>query len=250
MQRRRWILRLEILTGITLVLVVWSATNAKTSAPISAAASADPPSRTVTPAATLILYPVWTRKYLCESNAYYAGNPQAGKTIRFQTPIEVNPNRVPHVLEAMQNYEAMTEGLITFRIVDSDPAVGLVFVEGDALDRDAKPGCGRVTSERDPQSGFAFSATSDGVIHSRLYVHLGSVACDPAREGFQRSSIAEHELAHALGLGSHFPGFTGIEGISLESLVTLTALYRVPPGTPVSEMCEGNPIYYWLAPPM
>ncbi len=39
-------------------------------------------------------------------------------------------------------------------------------------------------------------------------------------------------------LGTHFPGFTGIEGISLELLVTLTALYRVPPGTEVSEMCE------------
>ena len=195
------------------------------------------PAFAVTPDEMLMLYPAWTRKYLCESNAYYAGNPLPGKTIRFQTPIAVNPNNVPRVLEAIQNYEAMTGGVITFRIVDSDPQVGIVFIEGDALDRDGEPGCGHVTSARDPQSGFAFSVTSDGVVNSRLYIHLGSGDCDPAQEGFQCCSIAEHELAHALGLGTHFPGFTGIEGISLELLVTLTALYRVPPGTDVAEMC-------------
>ena len=256
MKRHRLILQFPILTWIALASLGCTAASAKTIAPIGAPVPADPPSRvgmlpsvpmpsvtapTVTPDATLMLYPVWTRKFLCESNAYYAGNPLPGKTIRFQTPIDVNSNKVPQVLEAIRNYEAMTGGLITFRIVDSDPQVGIVFIEGDALDRDGEPGCGHVTSGRDPQSGFAFSVTGDGAVNSCLYIHLGSVECDPAREGFQCCSIAEHELAHALGLGTHFPGFTGIEGISLELLVTLTALYRVPPGTEVSEMCETLP---------
>lgn len=256
--QRHWlILQFPILTLIALVFLACTASSAQTVAPIDAPVLADPPSRvgrlapapapsvtipTVTPDATLMLYPAWTRKFLCESNAYYAGNPLPGKTIRFQTPIAVNPNQVPQVLEAIRNYEAMTGDLITFRIVDSDPQVGIVFIEGDALDRDGEPGCGHVTSGRDPQSGFAFSVTSDGVVNSCLYVHLGSVECDPAREGFQCCSIAEHELAHALGLGTHFPGFTGIEGISLELLVTLTALYRVPPATEVSKMCETLPV--------
>jgi hypothetical protein len=243
---------IPFLASVTLILVACTATSAKTSAPIGAAALADPSNRvgrsvpaqmpvittpTLTPDATLALYPVWTRKYLCESNAYYAGNPLPGKTIRFQTPIDVNPNKVPNVLEAIRNYEAMTGSLITFRIVDSDPQIGLVFVEGDALDRDGAPGCGHVTSTRDPHSGFAFSVASDGTVNSRLYIHLGSVACNPTLEGFQPYSIAEHELGHAMGLGTHFSGFTGIEGISLELLVTVTALYRVPPGTDISGFC-------------
>jgi hypothetical protein len=251
-RRHGLVLQFPILTWIAFASLACTATSTRTTPPISAPIQADPPSRagrlapppaptiitpTVTPNTTLVLYPVWTRGFLCESNAYYAGNPLLGKTIRFQTPINVNPNKVPRVLEAIRNYEAMTGGLITFRIVDFDPQVGIVFVEGDALDRDGEPGCGHVTSGRDPQSGFAFSVTNDGVVNSCLYIHLGSVKCDPVREGFQCCSIAEHELAHALGLGTHFPGFTGIEGISLELLVTLTALYRVPPGTEVSEMC-------------
>jgi hypothetical protein len=31
--------------------------------------------------------------------------------------------------------------------------------------------------------------------------------------------------------------FTGIEGVSLEMLVTLTALYRVPAGTHIEKFC-------------
>jgi len=255
-QRHRLILQFPILTWIALVSLACTAASAKPSVPIGTPELAASPTHvgmlsparvpaaitpTVTPAETLMLYPAWTRKYLCESNAYYAGNPLPGKTIRFQTPIAVNPNNVPRALEAIRNCEAMTGGVITFRIVDSDPQVGIVFVEGDALNRDGGPGCGHVTAGRDPQSNFTFSVTSDGVVNSCLYVHLGSGDCDPTREGFQCCSIAEHELAHALGLGTHFPGFTGIEGMSLELLVTLTALYRVPPGTDISEMCGTLP---------
>ncbi len=191
------------------------------------------------PSAETILtqYPEWVLRLLCESNTYAGQNPLPGRTIRFQTPVEINLNGVPQAREAIRNLEAMTSGAVTFKVVYSDPSVGIVVVAGDALDRNGSPGLGHVTSARDPQSVLTFNARDDGVINSRLYVHLGSARCDYVHEGFRPSSIAEHELAHALGLAGHFPGFTGIEGISLELLVTLTALYRVPPGTDVSGFC-------------
>ncbi len=192
------------------------------------------------PAAVLMTYPEWTRRIVCESNVFYNQNPLHGKTVRFQTPIDINPNGIILVLDAIKNYEAMTSGAVTFRIVDSDPAVGITIVEGDALTRDGEPGCGHVTCARDPRSGFTLKVSDNGVINSLLYVHLGSSHCNYTLEGFQSQSIAEHELGHALGLGKHFAGFTGIEGITLELLVTVSALYRLPPGTDLSKICTGN----------
>jgi hypothetical protein len=185
-------------------------------------------------------YPDWALRLLCESNAYSNQNPLRGRTLRFQTPVAINLNRVPQALEATRNIEAMTSGAVTFKIVDSDPSFGIVVVAGDALNRDGVPGLGHVSSSREPQSGFALKTQSHGAIQSRLYVHLGSAQRDYVREGFRPASIAEHEIAHALGLIEHFPGFTGIEGVSLEMLVALTALYRVPPGTDMSQFCKSK----------
>lgn len=192
---------------------------------------------TPSPQKILTMYPAWASRLVCESNAQYAQNPMPGKTIRFQTPIDINPNGNSQVLAAIKNYEAMTSGAVTFRVVNSDPTVGIVVVEGDALNREGQPGCGHITQEGDPKSGFTFGVKNDGTINTRLYIHLGSSACDPTHEGFQPQSIAEHELGHALGLGTHFAGFTGIEGLTLELLVSITALYRVPPGTDMTNLC-------------
>ena len=134
----------------------------------------------------------------------------------------------------------MTSNAVTFKYVNTDPPVGIVLVTGDALTRDGEPGLGHVTSTRDPKSNFAIDARRDSAINSRLYIHLGSTKRDYISEGFRPSSIVEHELGHALGLVGHFPGFKGIEGISLEMLVALTALYRVPPGTDMSRLCVSN----------
>jgi hypothetical protein len=215
-----------------LALASLVAAIAEHASPVIALARADTPSSN----AILSEYPDWVLGLLCDSNAYSNQNPSPGKTLRFQTPVAINLNHVPQAREATRNIEAMTSGAVTFQIVDADPSGGIVVVAGDALTRDGEPGLGHVTRAREPQSVFAVTAR-DGVIQSRLYVHLGSASRDYAREGFRPSSIPEHELAHALGLMGHFPGFTGIEGVSLESLVTLTALYRVPPGTDVSRFC-------------
>jgi hypothetical protein len=116
------------------------------------------------PEAALMTYPAWTRRVVCESNAAYSQNPLPGKTIHFQTPVDINPNGVPQVLDAIKNYEAMTSGAVTFRIVNSDPGVGIVVVEGDALNREGLPGCGHVTHQRDPKSGFTFNVKNNGTI--------------------------------------------------------------------------------------
>ena len=204
--------------------------------PTSSLVHADTPN----PDAILAQYPNWVLGLLCESNAYANANPTPGKTIRFQTPVEINLNGVPQVREAMQNIQAMTSGAVTFKIVDSIPKVGIIVVAGDALTRDGLPGLGHVTGSRNPQSAFGLNVQGDGFIDSQLYIHLGSAQRDYIQEGFHPYSLAEHELAHALGLAEHFPGFTGIEGITMEPLVTLTALYRIPPGTDVSRFCKSE----------
>ncbi|MBI5029890.1 MAG: hypothetical protein HZB51_05135 [Chloroflexi bacterium] len=193
-----------------------------------------------TPEEILALYPEWVRRLLCESNVFYSQNPLAGKTVRFETPIDINLHGIPQVVDAINHYEALTGGVITFRQVDFDPLVGITVIEGDAENRDGGPGCGHVTCQRDPHSGFSLRVGNTGAFNSLVYVHLGSKRCDFVSEGFRPCSIVEHELAHALGLGNHFPGFTGIEGLSLELLVTITVLYRVPPGTDVAWMCVND----------
>jgi len=200
------------------------------------AAHADEPSPRSSQA-LLMLYPAWARKNVCASNAYAIANPLAGKIVRYQTPVAINPHGVPQVWEAMRNFEALTSGAVTFRVVDTDPVIGIVVVTGDALNREGQPGCGHVSAQRVTPATLQLSVNRDGVIQSRLYVHLGSSHCDHVREGFQPQALSEHELAHALGLLTHFTGFTGIEGITLEMLVTLTAVYRLPPGTDVSALC-------------
>ena len=108
---------------------------------------------------------------------------------------------------------------------------------GDAVDRNGGPGCGNVTSARDLRSGHRFATGSDGVFGTRVYVHLGSSACDDTRTVNTSSSVAEHERAHALGISDHFPGFTGDEGLSREVIAVVTLLYSTAPGADMSTIC-------------
>ena len=240
MNHKQFVSRGLGLCATAVLFFAWLASPLQGSAQSPVSAQTLPVMPAVAPEAVLPLYPAWARKNLCESNVYYSQNPIRGKIVRFQIPIDINPNGVPEVLEAIRNYEAMSGGAITFRIVNSDPAVGITIVQGDAINRDGEPGIGHVTYQRDPQSGFTFSVNSQGAINSLMYIHLGSSQHDHVREGFRPFSVAEHELGHALGLGNHFAGFTGIEGLSLEPLVTLMALYRVPPGTDISTLCTAH----------
>ena len=76
-----------------------------------------------------------------------------------------------------------------------------------------------------------------GQLTGTYYVHLGSTLCPDATRGKRRSAVAEHELAHALGLATHFDEFTGNEGVSPERVRSvLYSLYRNPIGAPLDSI--------------
>jgi predicted Zn-dependent protease len=174
---------------------------------------------------------------LCTSTIYDQRNPMQGRVVRFRTPVAINPHGNASILKAIANYTTRSNGLVTFQIVDTDPATGITVISGDAVDRYGKPGCGNVTSQPDASSGHRFAPDSTGALAQRAYLHLGSSGCDDTRTGWTSSSVAEHELAHALGVGSHFDGFTGDEGLSEELFAVIMLLYGAAPGTDMSAFC-------------
>jgi hypothetical protein len=190
-----------------------------------------------TPAPTLD--PRQALQWVCTSNAYDERNPLAGRIVRFQTPIEINPNGNADVLAAIENYESMTGGTVVFNIVDTDPLAGISVIEGDALDGSGQSGCGNVTNQRDPASDHVFQVNNDGVFNSLIYVHLGSNGCNHTQVGYATYSVAEHEIAHALGIGEHFTDFTGNEGLSPNLNAVIVRLYSIAPGTDMSALCSG-----------
>jgi len=195
------------------------------------------PSATISPTRTEI-DPRQVLRWLCDSNVYDNGNPMRGKTVRFAVPIAINPNGSAVILTAIRHYEKATGGLVKFEIIAADPPVGITVIEGDAVaSNQGKPGCGNVTSGASPTSGHRFHADPFGVLNTLTYVHLGSSACDDEATGYKPESVAEHELAHALGLGEHFPGFTGDEGLSPNLAAVITKLYSLPPGTDLTGEC-------------
>ncbi len=201
--------------------------------PAVSVAHADVPN----PESMLAQYPAWVLDFLCESNVYSNQNPTPGRTIRFQTPVEINLNGIPQAREATRNIEAMTSGAVAFRIVDADPAVGIVVDTGDALDRNGAPGLGHVTSARAPQSLFAFDVRERGCYSIADVCASRFGALRPYARRISPILDCGTRICARTGTGGAFRRFTGIEGVSLEMLVTLTALYRVPPGTDMSQFC-------------
>jgi hypothetical protein len=183
--------------------------------------------------------PTQTLRWVCSSNVFDERNPFAGRIVRFQTPIDINPNGNADVLAAIENYERMTGGTVIFNIVDTDPLVGISVIEGDAIDGRGQPGCGNVTNGRDAASDHVFQVDSDGIFKSLIYVHLGSSGCNHVQVGYETYSIAEHEMAHALGIGEHFTDFNGNEGLSPNLKAVVVMLYNIPPGIDMSALCSG-----------
>jgi hypothetical protein len=192
-----------------------------------------PPAPTIDPDQVL--------SWLCGSNVYDARNPKQGTIVRFAAPIAINANGSAVVQTAVRHYESATGGAVVFAAVDEDPPVGITVVEGDAVAKDGGPGCGNVTSERAATSGHSYRIDPLGAFNSLTYVHLGSGVCDDESTGRKPESVAEHELAHALGVGSHFPDFTGGEGLSPNLIAVVSMLYNLPPGTDMSAECAGKP---------
>jgi hypothetical protein len=192
-----------------------------------------PPTPTIDPGRVL--------RWLCESNVYDSRNPKQGFTVRFAIPVAINAGGSKVVRTAIRNYSSATGGAVVFTVVDEDPPIGVTVIEGDAAAKGGGPGCGNVTSERAATSGHSFRVDPLGAFTSLTYVHLGSAGCDDEAKGDRPESVAEHELAHALGVGSHFPGFLGDEGLSPNLLAVVTMLYRLPPGTDMSRECGEQP---------
>jgi hypothetical protein len=178
--------------------------------------------------------------WLCESHVYDDRNPLPGKIVRFTVPIAIHPNGSAAALTAIKHYEKATGGAVSFTIADDDPPVGITIIEGDAVgSKKGEPGCGNVTNGKAATSGHSFRTDPFGIFNSLTYVHLGSSGCDDEATGYKPESIAEHELAHALGVGKHFPDFTGDEGLSANLIAVVTKLYSLQPGTEMTEECAG-----------
>jgi hypothetical protein len=189
------------------------------------------------PTATPTIDPQYAMRLLCTSTILDDRSPLRGQVVRYQPPVAINVHSIPRILDAIKDIETKTGGMVTFTVVDADPAIGITVIEGDAVDANGGPGCGNVTDAPDARSGHRFKATPGGVLNSLVYVHLGSSRCNDARTGYQPYSIAAHEIAHALGVGGHFTGFNGDEGISAELAAVLIRLYSMPPGMDITASC-------------
>ena len=155
---------------------------------------------------------------------------------RWTTPISVNTSGIARADEAVAQMEKAMGGAITFSKVQETPENGIVFIDGGGMNGDGSPGCGHVSGGSPGQLSVNFR-TDDGEIKGTYYVHLGSTGCSDATRGQRRSAVAEHELAHALGLMTHFENFTGNEGISPDSVRSvLYNLYRNPIGAKAEEL--------------
>lgn len=219
------------LSGPTRTATIWppaATATAKTRATQSA----------VRPTNTRVVSSAEAMRLLCTSTIMSTRSTQPGKVVRRQTPVLINAHNIPRVLQAIKDIEEKTDGAVTFKIVDADPPAGITLIEGDAVGSDGGPGCGNVTDKPDARAGNRNTAGAGGVLNTLAYVHLGSTGCDDARTGYQRHSVAAHEITHALGLISHFQGFTGDEGISAEVAAALKLLYGAPPGADMAALCS------------
>lgn len=199
------------------------------------------PSRTPSPIPTVTPPELtWVSRTLCQANALNGRNPLPGRLVRFNTPVEVNARGIPAVLEALEVIKNLTDGKVTFKLVDKDPEVGITFILGDAIRAEGTPGCGNVTSSPDPKSGHQFSVTANGAFNSLVFIHLGGINSPYCKYSADRKPypIAEHELAHALGAVGHFANFTGDEGFSAEVASVIKLLYSQPLGSPSKSICK------------
>lgn len=160
-----------------------------------------------------------------------------GHIARWNKPIEVNTNNIARVELALNRYEQLTGGLITFKRITGTPTNGMVFVEGVAVDSDGvSPGCGNV-SNAPGGAGVNYIFDASGVLAGLYYINLGSVACNDAAKGNYESAIAEHEMGHVLGVWGHFDGFTGGEGLMNPNYYNVVYnIYNNPIGTTASAL--------------
>lgn len=177
------------------------------------------------------------RNRIITSNLNHPALGATGHLVRWNTPIKVNTNNIARADTAIDRYESLTNGLIYFTKTTDTPTDGIVFIEGGSRNADGSPGCGNVTNT--PGSSVYVSYTWDNsyALNGLYYIHLGSTACGDVQEGNYPSAIAEHELAHVLGIMGHFTGFTGNEGLRNSSMfAVIYNMYNNPIGSQAEDL--------------
>ena len=155
------------------------------------------------------------REQLLISNLNNAIFGSSGRLTRWRVPSQVNTNGIARAETALQHYEQWTSGMIRFTRVSSAPAQGLTFIEGGAGGPESTESCGSL-GDVTPVAGqptLVFQWDSSRAITGAYTIHLGADQCDDETAGPHPSAVAEHQLAHALGIIDHFDGFQHRGGI-------------------------------------
>lgn len=169
----------------------------------------------------------------------------AGRLTRWRVPIPANTNGIARAEAALSHYEAWTGGVVRFQRVNQNPANGLIFLEGGAGGSEATDSCGSF-GDIDPATGGSRATLqydAARAIVGSYTVHLGADRCDDRTAGAYPSAVAEHLVAHALGVIDHFDGFqhrTGLDDPRL--LAVVYNLYANAPGA------SANELTIWRAP--
>lgn len=180
-----------------------------------------------------------TREQLIISNLNSATLGQSGRLTRWRVPIEVNTSGIARAEEALTHYERWTSNMVRFTRTTAVPANGIVFVEGGAVAPEEGGSCGNITDVPPPVSSQAitFRWDTSRAITGTYFIHLGSDRCNDAVEGRYPSAVAEHQLAHALGVIEHFDGFNGNIGLDDSRLLAVVYnLYANPLGALATDL--------------
>ena len=140
-------------------------------------------------------------------NSSIFGSP--GRITRWRVPIQVNTNGIARAETALRHFEDWTSGAVRFTRVSQAPSQGLTFIEGGAGGPEGSESCGSL-GDIQPVAGtpaLVFTWDSTRAITGAYTIHIGADFCNDELEGPYPSSVAEHQLAHALGVIDHFDGF-------------------------------------------
>ena len=183
----------------------------------------------------------WTidrlREQLAISNLNNAALGASGRLTRWQVPILVNTNGIARAEIAISHYEQWTGGVVRFTRVTGTPANGLIFHEGGAGGHESDQSCGSVFDAQAAGSPATFRWDQTRAIGGAYAIHLGTESCNDSTAGAYPSAVAEHMLAHALGILEHFDGFQNRGGLDDPRLLAVVYnLYANPPGAAANEL--------------
>jgi hypothetical protein len=160
------------------------------------------------------------------------------RTTRWRTPIPVSTGGIAAVETALSHYEQWTSGVVRFTRVSQPPANGITFIDGGAVPQ-AEAACGTVGEVVSPTApaGAVFEWDATRAIIGSYTIHLGTDECDDETAGNYPAAVAEHLLAHALGLIEHFDGFQNRMGLDDPRVLGVVYnLYANPVGVSASDL--------------